>query len=71
MEHLIDIDRFPDDALLTTREVTTTLRLNYGTFRNLRRRGKAPRATRFGRSVRFRIADIRAWLEEQREANRP
>jgi|GEM_PF-2620862 len=68
---LSDLD---DDALLTTQEVGETFRLSPGYLRNLRCAGRAPRAIRIGRSVKFRLRDVRSWLNslaepEQAETN--
>lgn len=56
-----------DDALLTTEEVGEAFRLSPGYLRNLRCAGRAPRAVRIGRSVKFRLRDVRSWLDSLAE----
>lgn len=56
-----------EESLLTTAEVAELLRLSPGRLRNLRAEGRAPRGVKIGRSVRFMLRDVRAWLAEHIE----
>ncbi len=73
--HAIDIDSLHEEALLTTAEVAAAFRLSAGRLRNLRCQGRGPRGVKIGKSVRFRLSDVRAWLESQADpapsADRP
>jgi len=62
---VLDIKSLHEDSLLTTAEVAHTFRLNAGRLRNLRCQGLGPRGFKIGKSVRFRLADVRAWLDAQ------
>lgn len=59
------------EQLLTTDEAAAYLRLHPFTLRNWRTRGGGPRAVKVGRSVRYRLSDIEAWLEEHAEDRTP
>ena len=54
-----------DRSLLTTNEVAEVFRLSAGRLRNLRYRGLGPRGYRLGKSIRYRLADVEAWLTAQ------
>ncbi len=60
-----DLSDLSEDALLTTAEVAQLLRLSPGRLRNLRCAGRGPRGFKIGRSVRFRLGAVRAWLAEK------
>lgn len=61
----LDIETLPDSALITTAELAAALRLSAGRLRNLRCQGRGPRGVKIGKSVRFRLRDVRAWLDAQ------
>lgn len=54
MEHLLSLD-----------EVAQQLAVPVGTLRYWRHRNDGPRSLKVGRHVRYRPADIEAWLEMQ------
>ena len=59
-----------EESLLTTAEVAELLRLSPGRLRNLRSEGRAPRGVKIGRSVRFKLRDVRVWLDAHAEPER-
>jgi len=61
--HAVDLRSLPMDATISLVEPADTLRRPRGSFRNEVCRGRAPRSLRFGRSVRFRVADVLVWLD--------
>ncbi len=52
----------------TARELALILRVTENTIYRLARRGELPSFT-IGRSIRFRTADVEAWLERARMAS--
>jgi len=52
------------DELLTSEEVATYLKVSVKTVVDWRYRGTGPKAVAVGRSVRYRKADLTAWLAE-------
>jgi excisionase family DNA binding protein len=52
--------------LASAKEVSAHLGVPITTLYTWRSRGKGPKATRVGRHLRYRWADIDAWLAEQR-----
>lgn len=56
-----------DDALLTRAEVADLLAVSERTVIRLRSAGAFP-AVRIGQQIRFRVADIRAYIERQTES---
>lgn len=50
---------------MTTEEVSDMLRLPLNTLYAWHHRGKGPRAFRAGKYVRYRRADVLAWIDEQ------
>jgi len=59
-----------DNRLLTTQEVADLLRVKVITIRRLLARGELA-AVKVGRVLRFRMADIEAYLERNRFERRP
>lgn len=57
----------PEESLLTTTEVATMLGISPGRLRNLRSQGRAPRAVKIGKSVRWKLADVRAFVAANAE----
>ncbi len=53
------------DQLLTTAQVADFLQVPVSTIHQWRYRGEGPRAARVGRHLRFRRADVDAWLDQQ------
>lgn len=52
----------PAEKLLTDREVADLLQIDDGTLRNWRGKRKGPAFLRIGSRVRYRPADVHAWL---------
>lgn len=50
-------------AILNTEEAAAFTGLSRGTLVTFRCRGKGPRFTRLGRSVRYKVADLEAYIE--------
>jgi predicted DNA-binding transcriptional regulator AlpA len=61
----IDLKSLSDDALLNDKEVAAALRISAGNLRNWRLQRRGPRTIALGRSVRYRVADLRAFLDAQ------
>jgi excisionase family DNA binding protein len=57
----------PDDPdeLLTSDELAKYLSIPVSTIRQWPSRDKGPRRMKVGRHVRYRVGDIREWLEKQ------
>jgi excisionase family DNA binding protein len=53
-----------DDRLLTARDVAQFLGIPMATLYSWRTRGIAPRAVRVGKHLRFRRADVDAWVDQ-------
>jgi predicted DNA-binding transcriptional regulator AlpA len=54
------------DQLLTTRDVAKLTRYSVESIKRFRRLGVLPAPVRIGeRSIRYRLIDIRAWIEQQ------
>lgn len=53
---------------LTTEEVAAILNMPIGTLRWWRHKKEGPRSFKLGRSVRYKKADVEAWLRDQYEA---
>ena len=51
-----------DDRLLTTEDLAAMLRLPKRTVADWRQRSGGPPAVKIGRHVRYRPADVEAWL---------
>lgn len=54
-----------DDRLMTAQEAADYLRVPLRTLYAWRVEGVAPRAYRLGRSLRFRRADLDAWVDQR------
>ena len=50
---------------MTIEELADFLRIPKGTLYQWRHRGRGPSGVRVGRFVRYRPADVEAWLEAQ------
>lgn len=55
----------PPRALATTNEVAAYLRKSPGTIANWRSEGTGPPWKRVGHDIRYRWADIEAWIDQQ------
>lgn len=53
------------EPLMTTDEVAAYLRVPVATIYGWRHVDAAPRAMKVGRHLRFRRADVEAWLDDQ------
>ena len=54
---------------LTTKEAATLLRLSAGTLNKLRCYGGGPRFLKLGGAVRYKLDDLRAWIEDRAREN--
>lgn len=61
-------DNTLEDRLLTTSEAAAFLGYVEGTVRNKVQRGEIP-VIRLGRTLRFRLSDLRSWVDEQAQTN--
>lgn len=59
-------DDFPDDRLLNRAEVHMLFGLTQRFLEVSAVRGDGPPMVKIGRSVRYRISDLRAWIEARR-----
>jgi DNA-binding transcriptional MerR regulator len=57
-------------SLMTTREVSTALGIPVGTLRYYRSSGQGPMSFRLAGRVRYRLADVMAWVDEQERSTR-
>ena len=55
---------------MTLEQVADYLQIPRGTLYQWRHRGTGPLGIRVGRFVRYRVADVEAWLEQQAAAER-
>ena len=53
-------------AFFTPKELAEFLSVPISTVRHWKLIGKGPPAFKFGRSVRYRVSDVEAWIEAQR-----
>ena len=67
----LNLDTLNDDSLLSTKEVAEAFRINAQRLRNLRWKGCGPRGVKIGRSVRFRLRDVRDWIEGRADESVP
>lgn len=58
----IDLLSLPPNQMLSEREVADLCRLSPKTLRNWRALKAGPRPTRLGRAVRYRVADVAAFI---------
>lgn len=58
------------DKLMTAQELADYLGVPLGTLYQWRTKGAAPRAMKVGRHIRFRSADVEAWLDAQADGAR-
>jgi excisionase family DNA binding protein len=54
-----------DDRLLTMQEVAEFLGVPVATIYQWRHHGRGPRGIKVGRHIRYRRADVDAWVEQQ------
>ncbi|MGY1823757.1 helix-turn-helix transcriptional regulator [Geodermatophilus sp. SYSU D00079] len=54
-----------ENTFLSTTQLATELGLTPGTLRNWRVNGRGPKGARIGGHVRYRRADIDAWIAQQ------
>ncbi len=59
------------ERLLSTEEVADMLGVPVSTVYWWRTRGEGPKGARIGRFVRFRPADVEAWIAQQVERDAP
>ena len=59
------IDLNADEVLLTERQVAKATALSLATVRRWRLTKRGPRYLKIGVAVRYRTADLRAWLESR------
>ena len=57
-----------DKLLLTVEQAAAVLSLSRRTLWRLTKDGKLP-AVRYGRAVRYWIEDLKAWIEQRRQAS--
>lgn len=53
------------DSLLDPAALSEYLGIPIGTIYQWRHRGRGPRSIRVGRHLRYRLADVEAWLDSQ------
>ncbi|MEU7843927.1 helix-turn-helix domain-containing protein [Micromonospora sp. NPDC049114] len=52
-------------SLATTEEVADYLQVSVPSLLQMRHKGRAPKASKVGRSLRWRWSDVDAWLEQR------
>jgi excisionase family DNA binding protein len=60
----------PEVELMTTAEVSALLGIPVGTLRYYRSSGYGPASFRLGGRIRYRRADVMAWVEDQERISR-
>jgi DNA-binding transcriptional MerR regulator len=60
----------PEVELMTTSEVSAVLGIPVGTLRYYRSSGCGPASFRLGGRIRYRRAEVLAWVEEQERNSR-
>ena len=59
------------DPLLTAKDVAGILRVHQNTVYEMARKGEIPSVRAYGKGLRFREEDIRAWLEKRSRRSSP
>lgn len=59
----------PESPYWTTQEVSDFTRVPVGTLRQWRHARRGPRSVTIGGRVRYRKADVQAWIAEQERAS--
>ena len=54
-----------ENILLSTSQLAAELGVTPGTLRNWRVAGRGPRGARIGGGIRYRRADVDAWIDQQ------
>ena len=57
--------RGDDLTLVDNKQAADILGVNYLTLQNWRSTGKSPRYVKVNRCIRYRVSDLKAWLEAQ------
>ena len=75
LEHLwvMDMQRLSGlglEPVLTTRELAEYLGVNVQAIYDLRTDGRGPSGIRVGREIRYRVSDVRLWLDCLHEPER-
>ena len=63
VRHIPDLDHLPDNALITRAQLATLSNFAVITLKVWTRRGRGPRVTTIEGRPRYRVADVRAWLQ--------
>ncbi|GAA1726468.1 hypothetical protein GCM10009809_22750 [Isoptericola hypogeus] len=58
------------EVLINTEELSEYLGVPIATIYDWRVDAKGPRGIRVGRHLKFAVSDVRAWLEQNRDADR-
>ncbi|UOQ89484.1 helix-turn-helix domain-containing protein [Agromyces endophyticus] len=64
----VSLDGWGLDRLMDITELAAYLGVPVSTVYDWRTHGKGPVAYRFGKHLKFAVADVRAWVAEQRES---
>lgn len=67
---MTDIAPDTERLLLNLEDVSSLLQVPITTLRYWRQRGEGPPSFRVGKYVRYRAADVTAWVDEQARAAR-
>ena len=55
--------------MVTTKELAALIGVPVATLNNWRSVGRGPRSFRLGRAVKYLVADVAAWIEQQQQAD--
>ena len=55
--------------MVTTKELAELIGVPVATLNNWRSIGRGPRSFRLGRAVKYLVADVAAWIEQQQKAD--
>ena len=59
----------PIAPMVTTKQLAALIGVPVATLNNWRSLNRGPRSFRLGRSVRYQLDDVAAWIEEQQQAD--
>ena len=59
----------PIPQMVTTKELAELIGVPVATLNNWRSIGRGPRSFRLGRAVKYLVADVADWIEQQQQAD--
>ena len=68
--HTVDRRRELIPEMVTTKELAELIGVPVATLNNWRSTGRGPRSFRLGRSVKYLVADVAAWIKHQQQVDK-